>query len=349
MPRYDFIVIGAGPAGAAFAYYAASEGYSVAVYDMAPKPAMKPCGWVVPLEVNEYLRLPPEIVLQKVRGYRVFLDGRLLGEEYNVHLGYHVDKPSLIKWLLESTDTIYGKYIEPKKVKDQAHNAVIYAGGGYKVRGERIFAIQAIYKLREPVNPEIVEIWFDRSLVGYYWFFPETETRVKIGVGGFASYTELVSRLHAFAKRKEIEERLTPIKGAWIYVGGVKPDFAKQPSLPVIGEAAGFVYPISGEGIRPSIASAKAIFDYLVRGEEPRKVIGKVIAWIERQRRLLMAIKRGSPETRAAVLASLPPRLAVKIAMGTASLQEILSLALKTPGKIAKLLRLLVMGKEGSV
>ncbi len=330
----DVIIVGAGPAGASLAYFLSLKGYRVTVYDMAPRPATRPCGQLVPVQVEELIRIPDEIVLAEVRGYRVYLDGKLIGEKHGVKLGYVIDKRRLLENLLEQADRRFRVHVSVERaVKEMKwREAFVIATGVYWWReGDKILAVQARYKLRDR-EEDVVEIMFDSSLVGYYWVFPLGKGIFEIGVGGYASYNELVSRLERFAKSLGAE-RVSEIAGSPIYVGGAVPE-ALRSRTPRIGEAAGFVYPISGEGIRPSIASAKAYSNAMLKGVDPVAQLKNVIRWIRMQRTLLDTVKRSSPRLRARILASIPVDDAVGIALGTLPATRLITLAAKYGVKV---------------
>ncbi len=353
----DYVVVGAGPAGAAFAYYASSKGYRVHVYDQY-LPGRKPCGWAVPSLVEKYLRIPSEAVLVEIKGYRVYLDGDLLFEERRPGWGWIVDKPRLLEALLEGVErVVYRKpvrlpYSGPPRLPGgdgvlEAREAVVYAPGHawpYSP-GEKINAVQELYQVPSGLlEPGVVEVWFDSGMVGYYWVFPRSERLVDIGVGGYLGFNELQSRLRSFAVER-LEGRgvlAESTRGARIVVEGVDYRLFNRREYPVIGEAAGFVLPISGEGIRPSIASAHALYASMERGEDRVKLVKEIAEWVKRQRRLLEAIKRGSPRTRAAVLRALPPRVMIGIGLGTLTMGDILKASLRAPASVAKILKYMV-------
>lgn len=350
----DYIVVGAGPAGAAFAYYASLKGYRVHVYEMT-KPGRKPCGWAVPSLVEKYLKIPSEAILQEIKGYRVYLDNTLLFHSEQPGWGWIVDKPKLLEILLEQVEEKHYNtplYLPlegaPRRPGDtsplKTRIDVVYAPGSawpYSP-SEKINAVQVLNKVPPgTVDEGIVEIWFDSRMVGYYWVFPRTETLVDIGVGGYMDFPELTKLLHSFtAKRlgKNIEEK-GRIQGARIVVEGVNTSLFTREKYPVIGEAAGFVLPISGEGIRPSIASAYALHKWMETGEDRLKTVQDIAVWVKRQKRLLDRIRRGKPETRAAVLKALPPEIMIGIGLGTLRARDVIRVALKTPTRVAKILK----------
>ncbi|MET1127932.1 MAG: NAD(P)/FAD-dependent oxidoreductase [Thermoproteota archaeon] len=335
-------IVGAGPSGAALAYFLAQEGFDVTVYDGAP-PGFKACGWAVPKEVERYLKISDEHVLTKIKRFRVYLDGELAKEGYESTWGYIIDKPSFLKSLLEQSDfrrmfvTLAKVFEESRPEKEEIQTVIAtgsYTPPPYRAQRDYITAVQKILKVKERVDTDTVEFWFDSNMVGYYWVFPRDERVVDVGVGGYEPPQRLLTRLETFTRlRFPDHEAKSHAKGAPINVGGAEPDALMQ-NPPVIGEAAGFVFPLTGEGIRPSIATAFALKERIVRGADPRKEVAEVAWWINTQRRILNVVRRSSPESRARLLQSIPLDLFVKLGLGTLRARELL-IALPTFLKIS--------------
>jgi len=348
MARPDFVVIGAGPAGAAFAYEAARRGFSVSVYEQAPWPGFKACGWAVPRQLERVIPVPREVVLTEIRGFRVYLDGRLVHEKTGVKWGYIIDKRAFLENMLHES-TLYTK----KPVKLDARNLrvlgdveqptrsyVIAAGSSSLPQDERIYATQMIIRSEAPVEEEVVEFWFDRGLVGYYWVFPRSGRVVDVGVGGIGSPKDFVEKLREFVKHRFGGDGYQPIeaiKGSRINIGGF--DEKRFYSIPpVIGEAAGFVYPLTGEGIRPSIVSGIAAVKR-AEGEPLPEVLTHTVRWIKAQKQILEAVRKASPETRAKILARLPVDVFVGLGVGELSPLQLLRALPALPASIASVLR----------
>ena len=330
MVKVEFHVIGAGPAGAAFAYFASLKGYKVNVYEMLPAPGLKPCGWAVPEKVNEILRIPSELVLTEIRGFRVYLDGRLVGEKRESGVwGYIVNKPLLIRYLLEQVERVEYRVrarvdkrglVVGGEPRADSGSVVVAAGNLWSgAPRDRIYALQALLEFdRRLEEPDTVEIWFDSSMVGYYWFFPEGGKRARVGVGGYEEPKCLLERLERFLREHPVAKLGTcvePARGSHIVVSGPQ-QHLMDGSPPVIGEAAGLVYPISGEGIRPALESGKKLLEALEGGKQLSKLMEKTVSIMKKQKKLLDAIRRAPPRLRATVLERLPVETSVALALG---------------------------------
>ena len=109
---------------------------------------------------------------------------------------------------------------------------------------------------------------FFRKYKGYGWIFPLDEKRYNIGCGTWLegnfnlnvheAYNEFLNEpyiksLFPYSNYKEIWKASYPLPAL-----GVKEKCLYGDNIMIIGDAAGFVSPISGEGIHPSIVSGDA-------------------------------------------------------------------------------------------
>ncbi len=347
MTKYEFAVIGAGPAGAAYAYFAANNSYKIIVYDYTT-PGKKPCGWAVPIQVEKYLKIPHSTILTKIKSFSVYIDGELAHRYEHGTWGYIIDKPLFLKELLEGIE-FEKRHIDLKRNKINAEKIVVATGSATtKPKKEYLLAIQQIIKVRRDIDEEHIEVWFSSDMIGYYWVFPRTNNTLDIGVGGLARYHELKERLEKFIKNRYREYKiLTPIRGAHINISGVNIEKLKQ-TPPIIGEAAGFVYPLTGEGIRPAIASAHALYQDYIHNRGLGKDIINIARWIEIQRKILGVIKRADYRKRAEVIKKMPTDIFIKLGLGELHLNDLLRNIHKLPLTIVPILKTYLKEKERS-
>ncbi|BEP18160.1 NAD(P)/FAD-dependent oxidoreductase [Pyrofollis japonicus] len=353
--RHDFTVVGSGPAGASFAFYASNKGYKVIVYDIH-EPGSKPCGWAVPGSIEHFIKIPKEFILTEIKGFRIYLNNQLIKEHSGGHWGYIINKPGFLKYLISSSEFIRKPVrlredlspigVDPREETIIAVGSIGAYGYIHKNGVEVINAVQRILELKEPLDDvNTIEFWFDENLIGYYWVFPRGERVVDIGVGGLESFDKLVYRLEVFTReylRSVKAEKSSAIKGARIIASNVNKELFMRERSPVVGEAAGFVYPLTGEGIRPSVASSYALFQSIDKGVDRVSVISNIIEWISRQRKLLDRVKAVSPKTRAAVLESIPLDVFTAIGLGELNLKKTLRIITKMPLSVARVLKALL-------
>ncbi len=341
--RLDYLIVGGGPAGAWFARLATDKGYRVLVVD-AMEPGGKVCGGAIPhLYVSQVGRVDPESVVTEVRGFRVYLDGELLWAQEGSLWGYLLDKKKFISSILEGVNvrkyTVFNLRSRSLPGLEARWDKLVVAAGplapGYT--GEKIYAVQGVY--RGGFEEGVIEIHFDSRLVGYYWVFPYSSHEARIGVGGYGLPSEFLSMLEVFTRRFNVEPVEAP-RGSYINVGGVSWSLVYSETL-YIGEAAGFVYPVTGEGIRPAALSAKLVFRMLEGDKTARRELEKLGKSIEVQRRLLDFVKSASPEARARFMRRMGGSLAMRIALGDMGAVEKLFSIL--PGRVASMIARLLL------
>ncbi|AEM39555.1 FAD-dependent pyridine nucleotide-disulfide oxidoreductase [Pyrolobus fumarii 1A] len=335
--RFDYLVVGAGPGGAWFAREAVDRGLRVAVVE-AVKPGFKVCGGAIPALFEKQVgKVPSESIISEVRGFRVYLDGEMLWEEHGSLWGYLLDKRIFLENVLEGVDVYTGRVFnfESRSVKglDIHWERLVVAAGPLapNYKGDRIYAVQGIY--RGDFDEGVIEIHFDSRLVGYYWVFPTSRREARIGVGGYGEPREFLEMLAKFVKKLGVEEIEHP-KGSYINIGGV--ERVEENGVVYVGEAAGFVYPVTGEGIRPSAMSAKLILRMLEGDESARRELETLKKSINAQRKILDFVKAASPEARARFMKKMGGGLAMRVALGElGAMERLLSLL---PSRVASFL-----------
>ena len=134
-------------------------------------------------------------------------------------------------------------------------------------REEIMVAKSAIMEGVNNIDKETISLFF-KSFRGYGWLFPLEENKFNIGVGTIGEDNLKYNLNHIFNEflndskiknfipennYKKIWMGACPIPGLGVLDKSLYGD-----NMMLIGDAAGFVNPISGEGICPSIASGKA-------------------------------------------------------------------------------------------
>lgn len=132
---------------------------------------------------------------------------------------------------------------------------------------EIMLAKSAIMEGVTNIDKETISLFF-KSFKGYGWLFPLEENKFNIGVGTIGEDNLKYNLNHIFNEflndskiknfipennYKKIWMGACPIPGLGVLDKSLYGD-----NMMLIGDAAGFVNPISGEGICPSIASGKA-------------------------------------------------------------------------------------------
>jgi geranylgeranyl reductase family protein len=136
-------------------------------------------------------------------------------------------------------------------------------------------------------------VWWDegrwRALPGYGWLFPGPDGRANLGlgIGTLADRTTagraarlmpaFVDHLHEIGL---LDARPSPARlGGWLKMGmiGTEPT---APGVLLVGDAAGLVNPLQGEGISQAMASGRAAAEALLAG--PARAEGRYRSWLVR-------------------------------------------------------------------
>jgi geranylgeranyl reductase family protein len=285
---YDVIVAGGGPAGSTAAREAAAAGARVLLLDKAAFPREKPCGGGVNVRAAALLPFDLAPVVERtVTGVRFSL--RTRGDftrRYPRPLTYMTQRSRLDAFLVERAveagvdlherDTVRGVAADAAGVtvrtaRDQYRGRILIGADGANgivaraagLDGPRDLAVA--FEGNVPFPDGLPAEWqqtaaLDLGLIpgGYGWLFPKGD-HVNVGVGGW-KYTgpTLRARLDQVTRHYGLApERLGGLRGHHLPVRRRGARIARG-RMALVGDAAGLVDPLSGEGIYAAIASGRA-------------------------------------------------------------------------------------------
>ena len=295
--RYDAIVVGAGPGGSTAARELARSGVNVLLLDRARFPRDKACGGGVIIRAAREagLDLTP-VVERSVYGARVTVRlGRPFERSYPEPLSYMTQRSRLDAYLAERAAEAGADFRDGVLVRE-----VEVEGGRVRVRTEgdtyegrtvvgadgangvvaRALGLQPVGEAAVGlegnigVSDDVMEHWewlvaLDLGALpgGYGWVFPKGD-HLNVGVGGWRYLgPTLRSHLSALCRYYGFDEGgLWALRGHYVPVRRPGAAIARGPGL-VVGDAAGLVDPLSGEGIYAAFISgrlaAQAVRRYL--------------------------------------------------------------------------------------
>ncbi len=271
------LVVGAGPAGLSTALNASKRGHEVSVFEKDSVLCSKVCGEALAREALAYVDLKPskKFIVREVKGFRITFKGRFLREVPFENLpgapAFLIDKPSLLELLKEEAEKAGAEFffnakvekIDPKTGKLILQNGEILQGDliicadGYGSLARRHLdyskydtgiGVQCKCSLPEGLDPEHLHL--DMIGEGYAWTFIKRDS-ANVGLGMPAkscSLEFLTACLNRYAKNLGVKQ-LSKIVGAPVAMGGPLRSFGAE-KMVAVGEAAGCVMPLSGEGIR---------------------------------------------------------------------------------------------------
>ncbi len=345
-PRADLLVVGAGPAGLATAIEARLGGLEVIVLDACDGPVDKACGeGIMPGGVRALQRLGVD-----VSGGMPFRGVRYLDEAHTVEAGFRsgmglgVRRTELSRALFARARQL-GVDLRPGHlVRDWRHDhtgarvrtdagdfeaCLLVAADGLHsrirrraglelpARGPRRFGLRRHYRLR-PWSDH-VEVYWSPGAEAYVTPVAEDEVGVAfLHDGRIRDVDAAITRLPRLAAHLAGAPACSRPRGAGPLRQRVRCRWA--PGLALVGDAAGYVDAITGEGITLALTGAPALVRNVLDGEPPQAYER---AWLRTTRGYRVATEAlgaaaGAPFLRrrlVATLAMVPPLFELGLAV----------------------------------
>lgn len=286
--NYDAIVVGAGPGGSTASRLLAAAGANVLLIDKQAFPRDKPCGGGVTLRAATALGLDlSPVIEQTVYGARFSLRmGPSFDRRFDKPLTYMTQRRRLDAYLAEraaeagaafhdneavravdisgtnaiTVRTTHGSYTAPVLIGADGANGIIGKAIGLRPNAEEAVAFEGNLSATNGVLDDwrdYVGMDLGDTAGGYGWVFPKGD-HLNVGVGSwkYAGFT-LRPKLTRLSRRYGFDpEALENLRGHHLPVRRPKTPIARD-GVAVIGDAAGLVDPLSGEGIHMAFASAQ--------------------------------------------------------------------------------------------
>ena len=223
------------------------------------------------------------------------------------------------------------------------------ARGPYARLEEAVIVYRVI--ARAPAWPEDrVVVDFDVERLGLSWIFPAGDGLVNVGAGWLLCRSCVgEARRAAFNTLRDagagevLDERAAPLALE------ARPSLHRNGRL-AVGEAAGLVNTLSGEGIRPALESAAALGEALRScGAEEACVAGRYERLARRlvgqallSRKVMSLVKRGGARRARVILENLPAYFWREFFRGRMDYGMLLAAALKSPRVAVEVIRSLL-------
>ena len=297
MERFDVLVVGAGPAGSTAAYRLVKAGASVLLADKARFPRDKPCGGGLTMRAVRQLPFSVEPVVEdRTRRVRVGLDFRGRFERTTEQpLVLMTQRARLDAFLAEQAAQAGAEFQDGARVNDLEllDDGVRATVNGRKVGaqwllcadgvngtssraigldGERTYGVALEGNVPYGVVDEDEyrgRLFLELANVpgGYGWVFPKSD-HVNVGVGGWEREgPRLRQHLARFCREYGISESsLENVRGYRLPLLHARARLAKGHAA-LLGDAAGLVDPLSGDGIYEAFLSARLAAEAVVAGD----------------------------------------------------------------------------------
>ena len=292
MERFDAVVVGAGPAGSATAIRLARAGARVLLADRAHFPRDKPCGGGLTGRAARELPVDVTPVVEDVvRTFEVRLGYRKRFERRSDEpLVLMTQRRRLDAFLAEQAAaagavfrdgvTVEGLTVGPDGAElrvggSPVHARVLVGADGVNGRIARAAGLGGgiVYGIALEGNGPLRDTQRGRATVelgvvpgGYGWVFPK-EGHANYGVGGWAAEgPRLREHLRRLCSEHGVDAgALSDLHGRRLPIRRTT-EVARGPVL-LVGDAAGLVDPLSGDGIYEALVSARLASEAILAGE----------------------------------------------------------------------------------
>jgi geranylgeranyl reductase family protein len=288
MEQFDVIIVGAGPAGSTAAYRLARKGVRVLLLDKARFPRDKPCGACVTAHALHELPVDIQPVVERTVDHIEFSFRGHRGVRRAGHrlLACMTQRRRLDHFLVEQAATAGATCRDGEKVDEISEHGVRINGkliaaelligadgvNGVSARslglgGDNVYAValEGNLSYNRVSDPErwrrMVTLELGTMLGGYGWIFPKGD-HLNVGVGGWVSEgPRLREQFKIFCRRHGFDNaKVEGLRGYRLV--------ARRPGSPLagirtllVGDAAGLIDPLLGDGLSSAFVSARLAAD----------------------------------------------------------------------------------------
>lgn len=313
MSKYDVAIIGAGPAGSTVGYLLSKLGFRVLLIDKSKFPRQKLCGGLLTFKTYKLVKRIfslsnkdfSKLINFSSKAFRLYYKDNLILKGKSEKPFYFVDRDKYDLFFVEKAKQQGAKIVEGECVvnfKPSSNEIVTSSQKRYKAK----FIIGAdgvnsIIRKNLPIfdhkkwinNLAIAMEVFVNDLdirephiylgvvdIGYGWIFPN-RNKIIVGLGGLMKNKRenFVKKFREFLNKFGLKDS-NKIKGHLVPSG----NFIEKPiygNTLLVGDAAGFVDPLLGEGIfyahRSGEIAAWSIYFHLKENQNLECIYGKLL------------------------------------------------------------------------
>lgn len=308
---WEIAVVGSGPAGSMAAKTLADAGFGTVLIEKDKLPRYKVCGGAIPQEFVEAIKVPEEIITRKFDTLVLHHLGEEIVRRGDGACVWRTDLDNYLTGLATNAGAVLleGKSVSQARIKNQTY--IIYANGeqiqskilvvadgvpsnilkffGWKSFSPDNIAQTITYEIQlsekiidQRLGETSLHLFFgkkDICDVGYAWLFPKRDV---ISVGWGCQISKIRNAREEFQNFLEIVQNYIHdgkiIKKAAHLVPVGFQDRFNDNGLIAVGDAAGFVDPLSGKGIAYAASSGMVAGKIIKKAleEEDLQIISKL-------------------------------------------------------------------------
>jgi len=282
------VIIGGGPAGSISGFLLKNSGFNVLIIDKKEFPREKLCGGLVTQKSVNLLKeifdekFVNSLIEDKKNNVQIYFKNKLISSVKTKIPFYLVDRKIFDYLLLKKYLEIGGELKTKTSFSKINENKIELTNGETVEFKYLIGADGALSKVRNYIDPNFkpsgyclesfiksdvednnLKIYFGDLKTGYGWIFPRNNTNV-VGIGADFSLNKNNFQNYYESVVKETCDFIPKPKGAFIPFGEIVEKPAKENKLFLIGDAAGLVDPVTGEGIYYALKSGELIANSII-------------------------------------------------------------------------------------
>ncbi len=311
--KYDVVVVGGGPAGAATAYFLTKHGAKVLVIEKKKLPRYKICAGGVPVSALEYFPFSFESVIEqyihrasffyKDKKVNIDIPKRCLVMVMRDRFDYFLIQKSGAEVLDNECVEKIRQYkthctISLKRGGEIKTKYVIGADGAGSVVAKSVglfqkcdlgLALEAEIEVDEAVlnrYQSMFQVGFGVLSYGYFWIFPK-KRHLSVGIGCIKKKERMLQKLNKLVSQLGLTKNPCRVFAHPIPFHQGNYNINKN-NVFLVGDAAHLVDPFTGEGIRHAILSGFIAAQCILKrdehkySEQIKAKIGKDLLWAKR-------------------------------------------------------------------